>query len=240
MSNEQTALVSVEDRVRQQLALQTQKASELQNKANLISFKGGQLVVDGTPVPGGEAEVLVLAQQAERAYYEGVYDPSKPQVPACYSFDMTAPHPMASNPQSTACEECEHNKWGSARQGKGKACRESARVAVIPASAPLDAAPMYQCSFPITSVGSVKDFFARCANSGKLSGQFLTKLKVVPDAKSFFKASLTPMSQAEGQDLVVLLDRMDAARKQLCEPYPAFEEEDEPAPKAKAKGKAKY
>ena len=126
------------------------------------------------------------------------------------------------------------NEWGS--KGKGKACREGTRVALVPASAPLDSAPMYQCSFPITSMGSVKDFFARCANSGKLSGQFITLLKVVPDVKSFFKASLTPKSQVEGQDTAVLLQRMESARKQLIQPYPVFEEkEPEPAPKAKSK-----
>ena len=85
---------------------------------------------------------------------------------------------------------------------------------------------MYQASFPITSMGSVKDFFSRCANSGKLSGQFIAQLKVVPDAKSFFKASLTPKSQAEGQDLATLLQRMEAARKQLVQPYPVFEEKE--------------
>ena len=234
--SESTDLVSIEERIKQQLAVQTQKASELQNKANLISFKGGQLIVDGTPVPGGEAEVLVLAQQAERAYYLGVYDPNKTQVPACYSFDLLTPHPEASDPQCNTCEGCPHNKWGSARQGKGKACRESARVAIVPAAAPLSAAPMYQCSFPITSVPSVREFFARCATSGKLSGQFITQLKVVPDAKSFFKASLTPKSLAEEQDIALLLDRMEAARKQLCEPYPVFEDEpEEEAPKSKNK-----
>lgn len=230
--SETTAVMSIEDQVKQQLALQSQKMAELQTKANLISFKGGQLIVDGTPVAGGEAEVIVLAQQAERAYYEGTYDPSKPQVPACYSFDLQSPHPSSDHPQSATCDGCDHNKWGSARQGKGKACRESSRVAILPANAPLDAAPMYQCSFPITSVGSVKDFFSRCATSGKLSGQFVARLKVVPDAKSFFKASLTPLKLAEEQNLSALLERVEAARKQLIEPYPSFEEEEaKPEPK---------
>lgn len=233
--SESTAVVSVEELVKQQLALQQQKMAQMSVGANLISFKGGQLLVDGLPVPGGEAEVIVLAQQGERSYYEGPFDPSKPQVPACYSFDGEKPHPEAQDPQHTTCEGCPQNAWGS--KGKGKACREGTRVALLPASAPLESAPMYQASFPITSMGSVKDFFSRCANSGKLSGQFVAQLKVVPDAKSFFKASLTPKSQVEGQDLVVLLDRMDAARKQLVQPYPTFEEkeEEEEAPKAKSK-----
>jgi len=234
MSN--TQVVSIEDQIKAQLALQQQKLSQLSVGANLISFKGGQLIVEGNVVPGGEAQVIVLAQQGERSYYEGAFDASKPQVPACYSFDGEQPHPEASDPQNGTCEDCPMNEWGS--KGKGKACREGTRVAVLPANMPLDTAPMYQCSFPITSMGSVKDFFSRAAASGKLSGQFVAQLKVVPDAKSFFKASLTPIAQATDQDLTVLLSRMETARKQLVQPYPVFEEKEAEAPKPA--GKKKY
>jgi hypothetical protein len=233
--SESTAVVSIEEQIKQQLALQQQKMAQMSVGANLISFKGGQLIVDGLPVPGGEAEVIVLAQQGERSFYPGSFDSSKPQVPTCYSFDGDKPHEMSPDAQHTTCEGCPQNEWGS--KGKGKACREGTRVAVLPASAPLDSAPMYQCSFPITSMGSVKDFFGRCANSGKLSGQFVAQLKVVPDAKSFFKASLAPKQLVENQDLAVLLERMETARKQLIQPYPVFEEKEEEAPKPAGKKK---
>lgn len=236
MDKEQsTAVVSIEDQVKQQLALQQQKAAALQTGPNLISFKGGQLIVDGIPIPRGEAEVYVLAQQAERAFYAEEFDSSKPQVPACYSFDLEAPHPDSSAPQHEQCLDCPQNEWGSASRGRGKACRESTRVAVVPATAPLETAPMYQCSFPITSVGSVKEFLGRCAQSGKLSGEFKTRLKVVPDPRSFFKASLTPLQTVE-QPMRVLLDRMAQARDQLMTPYPTLEAPAEPEP---PKGKSK-
>lgn len=230
-----TAVVSIEEQIKQQLALQQEKMAAMQTGPNLISFKGGQLIVDGVPIPNGEAEVYVLAQQAERAYYAGDYDSSKPQVPACYSFDLEAPHPEASDPQNVTCLGCPQNEWGTAARGRGKACRESARVAVVPATAPIETAPMYQCSFPITSMGSVKEFMGRCAQSGKLAGEFKTRLKVVPDPKSFFKASLTPLQTVE-QPMRVLLDRMAQARDQLMTPYPTLEAPAEPEP---PKGRSK-
>lgn len=230
---ESTAVVSIEEQVKQQLALQQKKASEMSAGANLISFKGGQLIVDGLPVPGGEADVIVLANQYERSFYEGAFDPSKPQVPCCYSFDGIEPHEQAPDKQHTGCEGCPQNEWGS--KGRGKACREGTRVAVLPASAPLESAPMYQCSFPITSMGSVKDFFSRCAASGKLSGQLVAQLKVVPDVKTFFKASLTPKAQVENQDVAVLIGRMESARKMLTQPYPVFEEQEEAKPTKSSK-----
>lgn len=234
MSEESTAIISIEEQVKQQLALQQEKMAAMQTGPNLISFKGGQLIVDNVPIPGGEAEVYVLAQQAERAYYAEEFDASKPQVPACYSFDLETPHPEASDPQNITCLGCPQNEWGTALRGKGKACRESARVALVPATAPLETAPMYQCSFPITSMGSVKEFMGRCAQSGKLSGEFKTRLKVVPDPKSFFKASLTPLQTVE-QPMRVLLDRMQQARDQLMSPYPDLTPSEPEAPKGKNK-----
>jgi len=69
---------------------------------------------------------------------------------------------------------------------------------------------------------------------------------VVPDAKSFFKASLTmlsPLTQTP-EELAVLLERMEQSRKILVEPYPDLNgseaefEKNEPAPETK--GKKKY
>ena len=227
MNQESTAVVSIEDQIKAQLAVQQEKSAQMQDRVNLISFKGGQLSIGGTPIPNSEADVIVLANQYERAYYPGAFDPSKPQVPACYSFDGREPHATSSDPQSAGCETCAQNEWGS--KGKGKACREGARVMVVPCTVPLATAPLYQASFPITSVGSVKEYFDRCANSGKLSGQYKARLKVVPDARSFFKASLTMLDvlNQTPEELAVLLERMEQARKILVEPYPELNSEAE-------------
>ena len=245
-ATESTAVVSIEEQIKAQLAIQQEKSTQMQGRVNLISFKGGQLSIGGTPIPNSEADVIVLANQYERAYYPGAFDPSKPQVPVCYSFDGREPHPASGDPQSAGCETCAQNEWGS--KGKGKACREGARVMVVPVTIPLANAPLYQASFPITSVGSVKEFFDRAANSGKLSGQYKARLKVVPDARSFFKASLTMLDvlNQTPEELAVLLERMEQSRKILVEPYPDLSgseaefEKNEPELETKTKGKKKY
>jgi len=220
-------VMSIEEQVAQQLALQTKQAAALKSGPAFVSFKGGQLIVDGVPIPNAEAEVVVLATQSERAYYEGTFDSSKPQVPVCYSFDGEVPHAEAAHPHAESCESCEKNKWGSANQGKGKGCRESVRVAIVPAASMIADAPMYQCSFPITSMKSVDAFLARAGSAGKLTGQFVARLKVVPDAKSFFKASLEVL-RANDVELSALLTRMQEAREMLITPYPVFETEEVP------------
>ena len=58
MSNE---LVTIEERVKQQLALQQENASGLRSTGNFISFKNGNMKVNGQPVPNNTAEVRILA-----------------------------------------------------------------------------------------------------------------------------------------------------------------------------------
>jgi hypothetical protein len=93
MANE---VVSIEERIKQQLALQQQQTSALRSGGNFISFKNGNLKVNDTPVPNNTIDVRVLAIVPERAWYDGPYDPDSPQAPACYSLGTTGtPHPLA-------------------------------------------------------------------------------------------------------------------------------------------------
>lgn len=225
-----TEVMSLEEQVKQQLAVQQQKSNEMQTKTNLISFKGGILSISGNVIPSGEIQCIVLATQYERAYYKGDFDASKTQIPACFSFDGIHPHPTAAEAQCATCDECPQNKWGSLR--RGKACRESSRVMVMPTNMPIEAAPMYQASFPITSMGTVKSFLDRCASAGKLTAQYFVRLSVVPDAASFFKATLTPLEQ-NNLDLAELLKQTAKARALLIEPYPVIEPQEAPAKNTK-------
>src|SRR5690606_3597374 len=65
--------------------------------------------------------------------------------PICYAFhrpgeeEEVGPHPsMQANldyfqPQSDFCKNCPNNEWGSAETGRGKACGERRRLAILPA-----------------------------------------------------------------------------------------------------------
>ena len=98
---------------------------------------GGVITVAGGVVPGNKLEVIVVANCFENAWYGGrPYDADDPQPPECYAFnvlmDDLAPHEECQSPQSTTtCAECEKNEWGSAAVGRGKACGNRKRLAVI-------------------------------------------------------------------------------------------------------------
>ena len=228
---ESTAIVDLKAEVAARLAAQAAVRDSMATGGAYISFKGGHMSIDGTPVPSGEVAVVPLGVAFERTYYEGEYNPDVPQTPACYTFNGQIPHPEAVSPQSPTCKGCPHDEWGSGARGKGKKCRESARLAVIAADADYDTASIYTAKVPISSIGTVKDYLAYCTANGKLIGQTIAKLKVVPDAKTIFKVTLTPVDAVD-VDLELVLKRMDTAEGLVHQPYPVL---DAPAQKTSSK-----
>lgn len=225
-------LVAARERIAAQLERQQEAAKNLRSTGSFITFKNAMLKVDGQPVPNNIAEVRVLAIVGERAWYDGPYDPDTPQVPACYAFNNSGkPHEEAEQPQHVTCEGCPKNKWGTAPArpgsnvpGKGKACREGARVIVAPANVPLKSAPLSMAKVPVTSLSAINDFASRCSQSHKLSGEFIAQLSVTEDKRTFFKVHLNIREHTADIDMDVLLNRQDEAFKLATQPYPHFDE----------------
>lgn len=218
-----TAMMSIQEQIAQQIARQNETAQGLRSSGSYIGFKNAQLKVDGISIPANELNVRVLAALSERAWFSKDFDADAVQVPDCYALDDSVPHLESSNPQADNCGDCPHNKWGSATRGKGKACRESARVIVIPANVPLASAQMYTAKVPVTSLSTVTSFTSRCGQAQKLMGEFVTKLSVVEDKKTFFKVHLTPVEVSADLDMAALLKAQDAAYNLAMTPYPTIE-----------------
>ena len=219
-----TELTNVQQRVAQQLERQALAAQGLRTTGAYISFKNANMKIDGAPVPNNMVDVRVVAIVPERTYYAGEFDADQAQVPDCYSLDdPNQHHPEASNPQSDNCKECPHNRWGSGPRGRGKACREGARVIVMPANVPLKSAALYTAKVPVTSLGTVTAFSARCSQAQKLSGEFVTVLSVVEDKKSFFKVHLNIKEISTDLNIEELLAKQDQAYELAMQPYPSLE-----------------
>lgn len=218
-----TTVLSIQEQIAAQIARQNETAQGLRSSGSFISFKNAQLKVDGISIPENQLNVRVLAALSERAWYAKDFDADAVQVPDCYALDNDVPHELSANPQSGSCAECPHNKWGSATRGKGKACRESARVIVIPANVPLASAQMYTAKVPVTSLATVTSFTSRCGQANKLMGEFVTKLSVTEDKKTFFKVHLTPVEVTAEMDMAALLKCQDEAYQLAMTPYPVIE-----------------
>lgn len=112
-----------------------------------LSTKGGMLTYGDMAMPGNQVCVIILDAILENTAYEGKYDPDNKAPPKCYAFgrldeqkDM-APHSSMEQfpdyfvPQSESCATCPLNEYGSADTGRGKACQNRARLALLPAGA---------------------------------------------------------------------------------------------------------
>src|SRR3990167_7275206 len=132
----QTGLINWEA----ELAAQAEVAAGMEastGTGSFFSIKGGLLSFAGSPMPNNQMAVIVLDSLMENVYYEGAYDASNPQGPKCFAFgrneaDM-APHEVtvqAGCQQSEACAGCPMNEWASAAQGRGKACKNTRRLAM--------------------------------------------------------------------------------------------------------------
>lgn len=138
-----TAIVNWED----EMAAQAKLAAAAQRKTgggggNFFSLAGGILKFDGSALPGNQMAVVVLADTMENVYYDSAYNSEVASSPKCFAFgsneDEMEPHEAVDNDdcferQADTCQECPLNEYGSSPTGKGKACSNVMRLALIPA-----------------------------------------------------------------------------------------------------------
>lgn len=137
-----TAVVNWEDEMAAQAKLAVAAQRKTGGGGNFFSLAGGILKFDGSALPGNQMAVVVLADTMENVYYDSAYDANVANSPKCFAFgsheNEMEPHEAVDKEdcferQADTCQECPHNEWGSAEKGKGKACSNVMRLALIPA-----------------------------------------------------------------------------------------------------------
>lgn len=236
-----TQVVDREAALRRQIETQQKMLSKITTSAKFISFKGGNIIIDGKAIPGAKTDVIPLTFIGERAYHEGPYDPDVRQSPLCYSYmdpehidddDYVAtPHKDVKTPQSKECKTCPWNEWRSASNGKGKACRESIRLGLLANATDLSKQATWFARIPITSVPAFKSYIGELLGYGKPMFSAVTELSVIPDTKTFFKILWTPKKALDAKNLAIADAKAGACDAIISFPYPDFTEE----PKAAVK-----
>lgn len=224
--------------------------------SQFISVRGGQLTFNDAVIPDNQVAVVIIDYILENVYYEGAFNPDVPQSPVCFAYgrddkDM-APHDDSPEKQNPVCEGCPQNAWGTADRGRGKACRNSRRLAMIAIGnfeKNGDVTTIYDeqddeamaehiqkttialLKVPVTSV---KGFSAYVKN---LAGTFrrppfgvLTRLYVTPDPKTQFRVNFEPLSLMPDDAIPMIVARRAEALNLLTQPYPPIEVEVAPPP----------
>lgn len=222
-------------------------AKEQAPSGNFVSTKGGVLNIMGNPMKDNKANVIVLTSVYENVFYEDDYDSDNPQPPVCYAFSETdeglRPHPKVTEPRHDQCKGCEMNEWGTASKGKGKACKNSRRLAMLSAedlsAEAIKDGPVAIAKLPVTSVKAWQEYVKNTFGTYKrpVFG-FVTEVSLVPDPKSQYKWCFKMVGLVEGEYAAALKARRDAFMETgvLTAPYAEKTEAPPPPPKP-TKGK---
>lgn len=136
MSN---ALATLQEELKS-LANQVQKPSGFNIKTANKMFT----MPDGS-TNEGPLECIILDWRNVNSYYPNVYNSKAPENPKCYAINkdinMMIPGDDVPEPISEDCATCKYNEFGSGANGRGKACKNSVRLAIVPPDAKKDTQP---------------------------------------------------------------------------------------------------
>jgi hypothetical protein len=226
------------ERAKQSINTSRQTLNKLpQMGGNFLSFKGGVISVGGNQI-ANPLPLVLLAHGFERTYYSKAYDPNATESPDCYSFDGERPHEKSAVPQSDTCATCRLAEFGSAANGKGKACREGSRLAFIHADvlakgpAAVQSATIWQARLSVLNAKTFRSYVEAIFGDEQPTWTKLTTLENRPDPKSQYAVSfVASVIDSENDELFdAIAARVDEAERLMVMPYPEFEE----APAAKA------
>lgn len=214
-----------------------------------IGTKAGVLTYGGQPVPDNKLDCIIIASTHANLYYEDAYDPNNIKSPVCFAYSegddegaeaRMVPHPASSKPQHSDCKTCPKNAWGSdPKGGKGKACKNSRVLALIPAGTKAEdivTAEMASLALPVMSVENWSQYVNKCSalfNRPPLA--MYTQIGTKPDPKSQFRVTFLNTALVPNEMIKPLIDKAEAAQsviKRVYEPNP------EVAPEST--GKKKY
>jgi len=257
-----TAIAKWDEELAKQAAIAA-AVEESTATGQFFSLKSGVLSFNDNPMPGNEMAVIVLDSILENVYYDGPFDPDNVQAPRCFSFGRDEktmePHKIvveAGNSMcgaSGGCAGCEMNEWGSADKGRGKACRNTRRLAMIPAgnfdantgkfkaftdTDQFESSPIGFLKLPVTSVKGYAAFVKQVAGALKRPpfGIF-ARVSVKPDPNTQFKVVFEPLGQVPDALLGLVMQRREEAAASIESPY-SLPEEEEQKPARGAKSKA--
>lgn len=163
-------------------------------QGKFLSFKNG-LAYNGVELEDDEVRCVIVGWTHHNQFYDPntPYDADNPTTPICYSFGQDpaemAPDSHSPDKQHADCASCPFNQFESARQGKGKACKNTFRLALI-AESDLDSIGSPEVIYASIPPKSLKNFAKYIAQDldkySRPHWAVVTLLKRVPDSKAQF------------------------------------------------------
>ena len=259
---------------REEAAAAAKRAAEIEKNeggGKFFSMKAGQLKFDDVALPGNMMAVVIVAAAHENVYYREKYDPDNKTPPTCFAFwkegmdhdvkEMGPPEivdtekkdgKLVFERQADECEGCWANEWGSADTGKGKACSNRRRLAVIPAGTfvslgknkgfelkmfedvdDFKKSDLAYLKLPVMSVKNYSAYVREVTEQlDKPLWAVFTQISVEPDDRSQFKVTFELIDEVPDEFMDVIFKRHKEALDEIDFPYraPSDDEEKESKP----------
>lgn len=223
---------------------------------SFLSTRGGTLAFGEEVMPGNQVCVVILGAIMENTFYAEKFNPDDTKAPICYAFGQgldaieMAPHesmqadPDYFIPQAEECKVCPHSQWGSADTGRGKACQNRVRLALIPAGVyspkkgsrdfdlevytdekHFQTAEIIHIKLPVMSVENYYKFQAQVSSALRSPPEgVLARLFIEPDPKSQYKVHFEVIEQLSDELAGICMLRADEAAAAKIRGYRAPEE----------------
>jgi len=227
-----------------------------------ISTKGGVFKVEETRLEE-LPPMIVLGTVFENSFFAGLYDADHASAPTCFAIgteeeNLAPPESLGdqrqciqTEPTSPKCSGCWANVFGTGERGKGKACKNTRRLALLPADelsvGSLSQAQCFMLRLSVTSVKQYASYANKVARSLEIPLFMLrTRIRIEPDPKTQFKILFEPYDIVEqdgrvlplligDSDLLTAIEgRVKEAENFLMQVPSARDDESEGAPKRRA------
>lgn len=227
----------------EELAKYAEQAEKMESKSvtggQYISLKGGAFSFQGSELPDDSIEVIIVDHCLENAYYDGAFDPNNPQSPVCFALtqneDEMAPHEDSTEPQCESCDQCEFNKFGSATTGRGKACKNTRRLALIMGEdmENIAGAEVAYLKLPPTSIKAWTGYVQQIARTLKRPPfGVVTRISIESDDATQFKVKFSLVeSISDSETFKALIAKKEAINPELMAPYQPIEVQEAPPPR---------
>lgn len=208
-----------------------------------ISIKNSKFTLNDEKL-GTSIDVVVLATAFDNAYYDRPYNPDVIASPACFALAIDAddlePDEDSPDVQAESCAVCPMNEFGSAENGKGKACKNGRRLLVATIkNGEVDLSNIAMLKIPPTSLKNWATYVRNLnLKHNKPAWSVLTNLTFDEDAtwpliKPSFVSALT------AQDARAIIPKLTNFNEEVLTPYNVSNYEAYEAPPPASEGPKK-
>lgn len=176
---------------------------------------------DGTT--GSVLDVVIVDFISANLWYEELYNPDDPQPPGCFAIGMEpsllVPSPNSPNRQAESCAICPMNQFGTAITGRGKACKNTRQLALLPADAAElvdeEEPPIWLLSVPPTSLKYFDSYVQVLAAKRKVSPIGVQTQIYLDENSDYAAPRFKAVRPLNNKEVCFYMDRRDEAMKRL-------------------------